>query len=145
MSAERNNLLLTALSQQNLFMTEFLKALKQEENGESQSIVLRAQGAPDLTQSAAPDVIVIDDDDEEEASQGSSSVEQAQTGRPFSGEASRERVHPSSRFFLTSNTFRLGTPARAIPSTSFSSVIWYNVMTSASPTQRTTKTEFIKR
>ena len=139
---ERNNLLLTALNQQNLIMTELVKALKQEENGESQSIVLRA---PDLTQSAAADVIVIDDDDEEEASQGSSSVEQAQTGRPFSGEASRERVHPSSRFFLTSNTFRLGTPARAIPSTSFSSVIWYNVMTSASPTQRTTKTEFIKR
>ena len=104
MSAERNNLLLTALSQQNLFMTEFLKALKQEENGESQSIVLRAQGAPDLTQSAAADVIVIDDDDGEEASQGSSSVEQAQTGRPFSGEASRERVHPSSRFFPNSNT-----------------------------------------
>jgi len=111
MSAERNNprmdILLTALSQQTVFLTEVLKALKQEENGESQSIVLRA---PDLTQSAAADVIVIDDDDEEEASQGSSSVEQAQTGRPFSGEASRERVHPSSRFFLTSNTFRLGTP-----------------------------------
>ena len=106
MSAERNKLLLTALSQQHTFMTEFLKAFMQEENGESQSIVLRAPGAPDLTQSAAADLIVIDDDDDdgEEASQGSSSVEQAQTGRPFSGEANRERVHPSSRFFPNSHT-----------------------------------------
>jgi hypothetical protein len=87
-------------------MTQFLKAFKQEENGESQSIVLHDLGAPDLTQSAAAELIVIDDDDDdgEEASQGSSSVEQAQTGRPFSGEASSERVHPPSRFFPNSNT-----------------------------------------
>ena len=145
MSAERNNLLLTALSQQNLIMTELLKALKQEENGESQSIVLRAQGAPDLTQSAAPDVIVIDDDDEEEASQGSSSVEQKHRPvvRSPAKQAGRGSIH--HRVPPLPAIPSVWVLPGAFPSTSLSSVIWYNVATSASPTQRTTNPEFIKR
>jgi hypothetical protein len=112
MSSERNwDTLFNAvnvLSQNSVLLTRILKRIKQEGNGESRNVFLHAP-VFSTQSSVAADVIVIDDsDDEEDPSQGS--VEQPETGRQFSGEASRGGVNPSSPFFLTSNPFHQGAP-----------------------------------